>query len=107
MHAEGYRFAVATDDAGRAIGWVERQPRDHHDAEAGAGEVLVQDVLCPIGGTVALGTTLKDALNEILNGDDGFVAVIDGGRYLAALTPDDVHAAMRRAVGDRGNGAAR
>ena len=35
----------------------------------------------------------------MLQHDDGFVTVVDEERYVGVLTPDDVHAAMRRSIG--------
>jgi osmoprotectant transport system ATP-binding protein len=51
------------------------------------------------GDTVPVGATLKTALATMLRSDAGWVAVVDGDRYLGVLTPDGVHAALRRSIG--------
>ena len=43
--------------------------------------------------------SLKTAFAEMLQHDAGWVAVLDGARYVGVLTPDDLHAALRRSVG--------
>ena len=43
--------------------------------------------------------TLKDALSVMLLHDAGWVAVLEGGRFLGVLTPDSLHAAMRHSMG--------
>ncbi len=52
---------------------------------------------------VPLGATLKDAFSQMLQYDAGWVAVLDGDSYLGVLTPDSLHAALRRSV-DRAEG---
>ena len=52
---------------------------------------------------VPLGASLKDALSAMLLHDAGRVAVVDDGRVCGLLTPDSLHAALRRSV-DGGNG---
>jgi osmoprotectant transport system ATP-binding protein len=48
---------------------------------------------------VAANATLKQALSEMLLHDAGWIAVLDGRRFLGVLTPDSIHHAMRRAGG--------
>jgi len=49
---------------------------------------------------VPLGTTLRAALGEMLQHDVRWVPVVDEeDRYLGVLTPNRLHAAMRRSVG--------
>ncbi len=43
---------------------------------------------------------LKDAFSEMLQHDAGWVAVLDGDRYVGVLTPSSLHAALRRSVDD-------
>ncbi|MGL1311244.1 hypothetical protein ACSTKO_24860, partial [Vibrio parahaemolyticus] len=47
--------------------------------------------------------TLKQAFAEMLQHDAGWVAVLDGDAYVGVLTPDLLHAALRRSV-DRSDG---
>ena len=63
-----------------------------------AGEGTAGQRARPAGGTVPLGSTLKAALAELLQGDTGWVAVESGGRYLGVLTAEALHAAARRSV---------
>ncbi|MCU1495133.1 MAG: Glycine betaine/carnitine/choline transport ATP-binding protein OpuCA [Acidimicrobiaceae bacterium] len=97
MHASGYRFAVVLDGSERPIGWVPREPVTADSV--GDGDRPVADRLRPFQAAVALGSSLKDALAQMLQYDDGFVAVVDGEQYVGVLTPDDLHAAMRRSLG--------
>jgi osmoprotectant transport system ATP-binding protein len=48
--------------------------------------------------SVPLGATLKDALSAMLLHDAGRVAVVDHGRFCGVLTPESLHAALRRSV---------
>ena len=47
---------------------------------------------------VPVGSTLKAAFAEMLQHDAGWVAVLDGDRYLGVLTPTTLHEALRRSV---------
>ena len=42
--------------------------------------------------------SLKTAFSQMLTNDAGWIAVLDGARYLGVLTPDSLHAALRRSV---------
>ena len=44
------------------------------------------------------GASLKDAFAEMLQHDAGWVAVLDGDRFLGVLTPATLHEALRRSV---------
>jgi len=84
------RWAVVVDDADRLLGWIALDP-----ANTGA----VADHLQPFEVQVPLGTSLRAALGEMLQHDVRWLPVIDGTRYLGVLTPNRLHAAMRRSVG--------
>jgi osmoprotectant transport system ATP-binding protein len=47
---------------------------------------------------VPVGASLKQAFAEMLQHDAAWVAVLDGDRYIGVLTPDSLHAALRRSV---------
>jgi osmoprotectant transport system ATP-binding protein len=49
---------------------------------------------------VPLGATLKQAFSEMLQHDAGWVAVLDGDRFVGVLTPESLHGALRRSVDD-------
>ncbi len=42
--------------------------------------------------------TLRTALATMLQHEAGWVAVLDGGAFLGVLTPESLHAALRRSV---------
>ena len=42
--------------------------------------------------------TLKTAFSTMLQLEAGWVAVLDGDRFLGVLTPESLHAALRRSV---------
>jgi osmoprotectant transport system ATP-binding protein len=91
LTATGSRFGVVLYSSGRVLGWV--------DAGALAGLTgTVMDVVAPSTSHVQMGCTLKDAFVEILQQDDGRVAVLDGDQYVGVLTPDSVHAALRHSI---------
>ena len=55
---------------------------------------------------VPVGATLKDAFSEMLLHDAGWVAVVDGNRFLGVLTPDSLHQATRRSISEHAAGMA-
>jgi osmoprotectant transport system ATP-binding protein len=89
----GGRWAVVVDHDGRLLGWV-----DPGDVSAG-GLDRVADHIRTFEATVPGDASLKTAFAEMLQHDAGWVAVLDGERYLGVLTPDTLHAALRRSVG--------
>ncbi|MER8002273.1 ATP-binding cassette domain-containing protein [Streptomyces sp. NPDC095613] len=102
MRAEGARWAVVLSDSGELHGWVSA------DALAEAGE------RGPVGGFarrmdawVPLGSPLKQAFGEMLQQDAGWVAVLDGARFLGVLTPAKLHEALRRSVDADARGVGR
>ncbi|MGI8983439.1 MAG: ABC transporter ATP-binding protein [Acidimicrobiales bacterium] len=86
--AEGW--AAVVDAEGRLVG--ELVPG------AGAGGGTVGDHCRPVAATVGPTATLKDVTSALLLSDAGWVAVVDGGRFLGVLTPAAVHAAARAAA---------
>ncbi|MEU3862341.1 ATP-binding cassette domain-containing protein [Streptomyces sp. NPDC028722] len=99
LRAEGARWAVVLDAGGDLHGWV------------GIGELAA-------GGTVAalahrmtawvpVGAPLKQAFGVMLQYDAGWVAVLDGSRFLGVLTPARLHEALRRSVDADARGVAR
>lgn len=86
------RWAVVVDADRHLCGWIELDP-------TATGSVT--DHLVPFDVQVPLGTSLRVAFAEMLQHDVRWVPVIDDGRYLGVLTPNAIHAAMRRSVGGR------
>jgi osmoprotectant transport system ATP-binding protein len=86
------RWAVVVGDDGVLQGWVPLDP----DLE---GPVI--DRLTRFAVEVPLGSSMRTALAEMLQHDVSWIPVAEHGRYLGVLTPDGLHAAMRRSVGGR------
>jgi len=111
MRASDSRFAIVLDGGERPSGWVPGQgaerngraeahgPATRANGAARRAEDPVAEHLRSIDATVPLGSSLRDALALMLQHDDGFVTVVDEEHYVGVLTPDDVHAAMRRSIG--------
>jgi osmoprotectant transport system ATP-binding protein len=97
LEGSGSRWAVVIDGQGQLRGWIGR------DDLAGAGTSSVGARVHRMEAFVPLGASLKDAFSEMLQRDAGWVAVLDGDNYLGVLTPDSLHAALRRSV-DRADG---
>ena len=81
---------MVVDESGSLVGWI--------TVDAGAGGT-VADHVAPFATAVPLGASLRAALAEMLQHDVAWVPVVDGDRYLGVLTPNRIHAAMRRSVG--------
>ncbi len=85
------KTAVVVDDNGRLMGWVSLEPGPEGTVGAHTEKFATQ---------VPLGTTLRAALGEMLQHDIRWLPVVDDAeRYLGVLTPNRLHAAMRRSVG--------
>ncbi|MFC7263776.1 betaine/proline/choline family ABC transporter ATP-binding protein [Streptomyces lutosisoli] len=90
LHAEGARWAVVLDTQGDLHGWVGVD-------ELGAGGD-VGDLAHRMNSWVPVGAPLKQAFGVMLQHDAGWVAVLDGARFLGVLTPAKLHEALRRSV---------
>jgi osmoprotectant transport system ATP-binding protein len=86
----GERWAVVLDAEGVLHGWIAA------DQAQGAGTVA--DRARRMEAWVRMGQSLKDAFAEMLQHDAGWVAVLEGDRYLGVLTPTTLHEALRRAI---------
>jgi len=89
LTAAGARWGVVLDDAENLHGWVAADER---------GDATVADRARRMEAWVPVGTSLKAAFSEMLQHDAGWVAVLDGDRYLGVLTPATLHEALRRSV---------
>ncbi|MEV7320022.1 betaine/proline/choline family ABC transporter ATP-binding protein [Streptomyces sp. NPDC093970] len=90
LRAEGARWAVVLDTDGDLHGWVGRE-------ELAAGGT-VGDRAHRMTAWVQVGAPLKQAFGVMLQYDAGWVAVLDGSRFLGVLTPAKLHEALRRSV---------
>ncbi len=89
MQQADARWAVVLDEHDHLRGWVGRDI-------AGEGDVSTSAVR--MDAWVPADASLRDALATMLQWDAGWVAVLDGDRYLGVLTPATLHAALRRSV---------
>lgn len=102
LRAEGARWAVVLGAGGELHGWVSAE------ALAGAGgQAVVGDLARRMEAWVPVGSPLKQAFSEMLQQDAGWVAVLDGARFLGVLTPAKLHEALRRSVDADARGIAR
>jgi glycine/betaine/L-proline transporter ATP-binding subunit len=90
LERTGARWAVVLDDAGRLHGWLSA------DRAAGAG--TVGPAARRMEAWVSRDASLKTAFATMLQLEAGWVAVLDGDRFLGVLTPESLHAALRRSV---------
>ena len=90
MQHDGARWAVVLDDDGSLHGWL--------SAERATGAGTVGSAARRMEAWVPAGATLKTAFSTMLQHEAGWVAVLDGSRFLGVLTPESLHAALRRSV---------
>jgi osmoprotectant transport system ATP-binding protein len=92
LRSAGSPWAVVLDGAEHLHGWL--------PAAATEREGTVRDAARRMEAWVPVGSSLKQAFGEMLQHDAGWVAVLDGDRYLGVLTPASLHEALRRSVQD-------
>ncbi|WP_426567224.1 ABC transporter ATP-binding protein [Angustibacter sp. McL0619] len=86
-------YAVVVDGLGELHGWV--------GIRECVGEGTVADRMRRFEETVDVGDSLRRALAEIVQHDAGWLPVLDADqRYQGVLTPNSVHAALRRHLPD-------
>ncbi|MEU6576764.1 betaine/proline/choline family ABC transporter ATP-binding protein [Streptomyces sp. NPDC046805] len=93
LRAEGARWAVVLDGHGDLHGWVGIE-----DLTAGSPVGSVGELAHRMTAWVPVGAPLKQAFGVMLQYDAGWVAVLDGARFLGVLTPAKLHEALRRSV---------
>ncbi|MFE0102013.1 ABC transporter ATP-binding protein [Streptomyces sp. NPDC059009] len=102
LREEDARWAVVLNEERELHGWV------GVDEVALAGEGgTVGDLAHRMNSWVPLGAPLKQAFGVMLQHDAGWVAVLDGARFLGVLTPAKLHEALRRSVDADAQGVAR
>jgi osmoprotectant transport system ATP-binding protein len=84
---------VVLDASDELRGWVSAE-----QAQAAGG--TVGDLVRRMEAWVPVTATLKQAFSVMLQQDAGWVAVLDGARFVGVLTPESLHAALRRSVED-------
>jgi osmoprotectant transport system ATP-binding protein len=90
LERAGARWAVVLDDQQRLHGWI--------SAERAAGVGTVRAAGKRMEAWVPADATLKAAFATMLQLEAGWVAVLDGDRFCGVLTPESLHAALRRSV---------
>jgi osmoprotectant transport system ATP-binding protein len=90
MERSGARWAVVLDSAEHLHGWL--------SAERATGTSNVGSVARRMEAWVPSTASLKTAFATMLQHEAGWVAVLDGDRFLGVLTPESLHAALRRSV---------
>ena len=90
LRAAGSRWAIVLDEADALHGWIPLSATER--------EGVVADAARRLEAWVPADATLKQAFSEMLQHDAGWVAVLDGDRYLGVLTPATLHDALRRSV---------
>ncbi|MFE6719128.1 betaine/proline/choline family ABC transporter ATP-binding protein [Streptomyces albidoflavus] len=102
LRERGARWAVVLDPEGNLHGWVGL------DELASACEGRpVRELARRMGAWVPVGVPLKQAFGVMLQHDAGWVAVLDGDRFLGVLTPAKLHEALRRSVESDAKGVPR
>jgi len=90
LRNEGSRWAIVLDSSERLHGWFGLR------STAAGGSV--RDAARRMHAWVPVGASLKQAFAEMLQHNAGWVAVLDGDRYVGVLTPRTLHEALRRSV---------
>ena len=90
MRASDARWAIVVDEQGALRGWI---GLDSTDAVG-----KVKERSHRMQAWVPLGASLKQAFSEMLQHDAGWVAVLNVDRFVGVLTPESLHAALRRSV---------
>ncbi|MCX0247663.1 ABC transporter ATP-binding protein [Streptomyces drozdowiczii] len=102
LAAAGARWAVVLNEAGELHGWVSADALRIAGDEGTVGELARR-----MDAWVPVGAPLKRAFSEMLQRDAGWIAVLDGARFLGVLTPAKLHEALRRSVDADAQGVGR
>ncbi|MFE6780548.1 ABC transporter ATP-binding protein [Streptomyces sp. NPDC057702] len=92
LAAEGARWAVVLDDQDNLHGWILA------DAASAAEGGTVKQHARRMEAWLPVGSSLKQAFSTMLQHDAGWIAVLDGDRFLGVLTPARLHEALRRSI---------
>ncbi|MET7904163.1 betaine/proline/choline family ABC transporter ATP-binding protein [Streptomyces sp. NPDC005355] len=100
LSSDGARWAVVLDDAERLHGWI---PAEAADGSTGT----VRDHARRMEAWLPVGAPLKQAFSTMLQHDAGWIAVLNGDRFLGVLTPARLHEALRKSIDADAGGIAR
>ncbi|WP_455353220.1 ABC transporter ATP-binding protein [Streptomyces sp. SYSU K217416] len=102
LRGQDAHWAVVLSEQGELHGWVSAE------ALAPAGPArTVGELARRMEAWVPVGAPLKQAFSEMLQHDAGWVAVLDGSRFVGVLTPAKLHEALRRSVDAQARGVRR
>ncbi|MET8679278.1 betaine/proline/choline family ABC transporter ATP-binding protein [Streptomyces sp. NPDC004647] len=101
LTADGARWAVVLDDADTLHGWLSA------DSAAADTRGTVRTHARRMEAWLPVGSSLKHAFSTMLQHDAGWIAVLEGDRFLGVLTPARLHAALRRSIDADANAIAR
>ncbi|GHC80760.1 ABC transporter ATP-binding protein [Streptomyces flavofungini] len=102
LRGDDARWAMVLNEGGDLHGWV------GVDEVALAGDdATVGDLAHRMNAWVPVGAPLKQAFGVMLQHDAGWVAVVDGARFVGVLTPAKLHEALRRSVDADAHGVGR
>jgi osmoprotectant transport system ATP-binding protein len=90
LERAGARWAVVVDAEENLHGWI--------SADQATGSGTVYSAGKRMEAWVPVDASLKTAFSTMLQMEAGWVAVLDGERFLGVLTPESLHAALRRSV---------
>ncbi|WP_082556771.1 ABC transporter ATP-binding protein [Modestobacter sp. Leaf380] len=90
LEQTGARWAVVLDAQETLHGWL--------SVDRAQGSGTVRSAGRHMEAWVPVDSTLKNAFAIMLRMEAGWVAVLDGDRFLGVLTPESLHAALRRSV---------
>ena len=90
LQGSGARWAVVLDDDENLHGWL--------SLERAGGVGTVASAARRMEAWVPREASLKAAFATMLQHEAGWVAVLDGDHFLGVLTPESLHAALRRSV---------
>ncbi|MEV6653139.1 betaine/proline/choline family ABC transporter ATP-binding protein [Streptomyces sp. NPDC051219] len=102
LRGQDARWAVVLSDRGELHGWVSAEALALAGSAGTVGELARR-----MEAWVPVGAPLKQAFSEMLQHDAGWVAVLDGHRFLGVLTPAKLHEALRRSVDAEAQGVRR
>ena len=90
LERAGARWAVVLDAQDRLNGWI--------STERATGSGTVREAGRRMDAWVPIDASLKTAFATMLQLEAGWVAVLDGERFCGVLTPESLHAALRRSI---------
>ncbi|WP_418353628.1 CBS domain-containing protein [Streptomyces alboflavus] len=93
LRGDDARWAMVLDESGDLHGWV-----GVDEVGLAGDDAIVGDLAHRMNAWVPVGAPLKQAFGVMLQHDAGWVAVVDGSRFVGVLTPAKLHEALRRSV---------